>query len=311
MTKRFKSKKKVNIKRRIIIFIILFLGSFLFIFDFLYKKIQSKINNKQLMNYILYNNIDSNYYDLANLNSTEFLIKYSLGVDLSLLKKPQINESLGDYVEDPAPLSNSSKPTVYLYNTHQTESYNKQIMEAYNISPTVMIASYMLRERLNSLGINTIVETAEIKKVLNANNWVYSDSYKASRLLLDKAIKDNPTLEIFIDIHRDSSIYQSTTLIDRDKSYAKCLFVVGLDYQNYERNLKNAEHLNEIIKSYNSNISRGVLKKSGVGVNGIYNQDFHNNTFLIEIGGQYNNIDEVRNTINLLANSIKKYIEEM
>ena len=110
--------------------------------------------------------------------------------------------------------------------------------------------------------------------------------------------------------NRDSSIYQNTTYFDNKNSYAKCLFVVGLDYQGYEKNLSNAEHLNNILIKNNPNISRGILKKSGNGVNGIYNQDFHNNTFLIEVGGQYNNIDEVRNTIVILADSIKEYVEE-
>ena len=311
MKKRFKAKRKPSLKRRFILFIILIIISFFSVFNLLYKNIQNKINDKDIVNYLLFNKYSDNYYDLINLNSTEFLVKYSLGIDITNNKIEPINENLGDYVEDPSPDSNSLKPLIYIYNTHQTEAYNKQVMEAYNISPTVMITSYMLRERLNDLGINTVVETKEIKQILNANNWIYSDSYKASRILLNEAIKENPSLEIFIDIHRDSSIYQSTTYMSDGKSYAKCLFVVGLDYKGYQTNLKNAEHLNEILKNNNPNISRGIMKKSGNGVNGIYNQDFHNNTFLIEVGGQYNNIDEVRNTIDILSLSIKEYVEEL
>ena len=48
-------------------------------------------------------------------------------------------------------------------------------------------------------------------------------------------------------------------------------------------------------------MSRGIYLKEGVGVNGIYNQDFSPNTILIELGGQDNTIEEVTNTINILS----------
>ncbi len=115
---------------------------------------------------------------------------------------------------------------------------------------------------------------------------------------------------MFIDIHRDSSSYDKTTYSDNNKSFAKVLFVVGLDYDGYEGNLNAALKLNEIITNINENISRGVLKKSGNNVNGIYNQDFNNNVFLIEIGGQYNNIEEVNNTIEVLSKAIFLYMKE-
>ena len=217
---------------------------------------------------------------------------------------------MGDYIVDPAP-AKLNEPLVYIYNSHQTESYSKEVLMAYNISPTVMLASYMLREKLNDLGIPTIVETANIKEVLNENNWTYKSSYKASRILLEEAKKNYPSLKYFIDIHRDSSKYEKTTTKIDKKSYARVLFVVGLDYANYEFNFNQANLLNEKIKRINPSLTRGVLKKTGQNVNGVYNQDFSNNTFLIEIGGQYNYIDEVKNTIDVLADTIYEYVKEI
>ena len=88
------------------------------------------------------------------------------------------------------------------------------------------------------------------------------------------------------------------------------LLVVGLDHDNYEPNLELAEKLKKKINSYNENLFRGIMKKSGKGVNGIYNQDFHSNTILIEVGGKYNNIREVNNTLKVLANILVEYIKE-
>ena len=52
------------------------------------------------------------------------------------------------------------------------------------------------------------------------------------------------------------------------------------------------------------------MKKTGMNVNGVYNQDFSPNCILIEVGGVSNNIDEVNQTMNVLAKIISKYIKE-
>ncbi|MBQ9833984.1 MAG: stage II sporulation protein P [Bacilli bacterium] len=312
MKKRFITKRKMKVKVKLSLFIIISLITFFSCFNFLYNKIKQKIDNETIINFLLDTNFDNtiNIKDLANLNSTEFIFKYSLGIDLTRPLEDDTEEIMGDYVEDPAPID-LDEPILYIYNSHQTEGYSKEVLMAYNISPTVMLASYMLREKLNDLGISTIVETANIKDVLNKNNWTYKSSYKASRILLEEAKKNYPSLKYFIDIHRDSSKYEKTTTEIGAKSYAKILFVVGLDYDNYEFNLNKATELNEKIKNINPNLTRGVLKKTGKNVNGIYNQDFSNNTFLIEVGGQYNYIDEVKNTIDILAGVIYEYVNEV
>ena len=43
-----------------------------------------------------------------------------------------------------------------------------------------MISSYILREKLNNLGINTIVETNNMKEFLVKNGYKYNMSYHAS-----------------------------------------------------------------------------------------------------------------------------------
>ena len=57
-------------------------------------------------------------------------------------------------------------------------------------------------------------------------------------------------------------------------------------------------------------LSRGILKKEGINVNGIYNQDFSSNCLLIEVGGIDNTIEEVYNTMDAISNTLSKYIKE-
>ena len=68
--------------------------------------------------------------------------------------------------------------------------------------------------------------------------------------------------------------------------------------------------LNEKIKKIAPTLSRGVLEKKGPGVNGKYNQDFNKNTILIEVGGQYNYIEEVNNTLKIISKVIYEYLED-
>lgn len=88
------------------------------------------------------------------------------------------------------------------------------------------------------------------------------------------------------------------------------MFVVGLDHKNYEPNLNLANELNNIIEEKYPGISRGISKKTGKGVNGIYNQDISSNSMLIEVGGVDNTIEEVNNTMDVLAEIISNYIKE-
>ena len=57
-------------------------------------------------------------------------------------------------------------------------------------------------------------------------------------------------------------------------------------------------------------LSRGIYKKKGAGVNGVYNQDFSPKTILIEVGGQDNTIDEVFNTCEAISTILTEYIKE-
>ena len=206
--------------------------------------------------------------------------------------------------------TNQRSPTVYIYNTHQTESYLYDKVNNYNLDYNVMFASYILKEYLKDYNILSFVESASIKKVLNENNLIYKDSYKASRILLEESIINYPTLKYFIDLHRDSSVYEKTTCVIDNKSYAKILFVLGLENKNYLENEKMINSLNERLIKVNSCLSRGITKKSGVGVDGVYNQDFNSNAILIELGGQYNTITEVNNTLKIFAKVLAEYILE-
>ena len=69
------------------------------------------------------------------------------------------------------------------------------------------------------------------------------------------------------------------------------------------------ENINNLCNKYYPGLSRGIYKKEGAGVNGIYNQDISPNSILIEVGGASNNIDEVLNTTEAISNILYYYIK--
>ena len=294
---------------KLILIVIIIIISFIITFKVLYDKIDLKVDNNTYIDFLVKDTFSNyNLSDIKRLSSTEFLLKYSFGIE-------KVNtgtniDIITPVIKEESTIKNTQKPIVYIFNTHQTEGYNSKFLETFNINNTVYLGSHILAEYLSDLGVSSIVEENSIVDVLNTNGWKYGYSYKASRILLENAYKKNPSLDFFIDLHRDAASYDRTLTEIDGKKYAKILFVVGLEHENYEPNLQLAKNLNERIKKIAPTLSRGVLEKKGPGVNGKYNQDFNKNTILIEVGGQYNYIEEVNNTLKIIAQVIYEYLED-
>ena len=204
----------------------------------------------------------------------------------------------------------NDNPLIYIYSSHQRESYNKEYMEDYNVNPDVFLASHIMQEKLNNMKIKTIVMEDDITAYLNNNNLNYRKSYVASRSYLEPAIKKYPTVKLFIDLHRDSASKEVTTVTIDDKDYAKVMFVIGKEYDTYQDNLAVATKINDKIEAKYPALSRGIMQKEGPLVNGVYNQDLDSRVILIELGGDKNNLNEVLNTIDVLVNILGEYVNE-
>lgn len=319
--------KKISPKKKLK-FIFLLLLVYLTIAYTFYNSFKNNISyNKEFISFLLDNGSPTNISDYKIPKILNKTITYLLKVDLSNPSTILNNSVLGysydeptnldldklkqisSYIEDPYKVD-ITNPLIYLYNSHQLENYNNDSLLAYGITPNVLMASYLLKEKLNSSGLATIVEDTNMTEFLSLNNWDYSSSYKASRIFLLDKQNTHPTIKYYFDIHRDSVNKKLTTVNINNKSYARILFVVGLEHSNYQENLNNANKLNSIIDKKYPGLSRGIYKKEGPGVNGIYNQDISSKVFLIELGGIDNNIEEVLNTINALTDTITTYINQ-
>mgnify|MGYP001851590257 FL=1 len=203
-----------------------------------------------------------------------------------------------------------NKDIVYIYNTFQTDKYKSNYFNSYSVSSYVTQASFMLKEYLSSFNIGSIVEEESVVKVLKEQNIMYSNTYAASRILMEEASKNHPDLEMFFDLQVSDYEREATTVEIDGENYAKILFVVGTDNGTYLENQEFATELNGILESINPALSRGVSLRGGVGYQGVYNQDFSSKVLLIQVGGINNTIDEVNRSMKILAEVIATYKEE-
>ena len=265
-----------------------------------------KNNNKNLLNKIMYiiSKIDISNPITIIENSFSYDSHYASADDYSNVDEL---ERITYYIEDPNPTT-INNPKVYIYNSHQLENYDVKSMQVYNITPNVMMASYLLKEKLNNLSIPTIVEDSNITEFMRLNNWDYNYSYQASRFYIVDTLSKYPNLDLLIDVHRDSTDKKTSTTNIENKSYAKVLFVVGEENPNYKVNLELANKINNIIKEKYPTLSRGIMLKRGANVNGIYNQDVSPKIILLECGAVENTIEEVMNTMDIMAEIISEYL---
>ncbi len=306
MKKLFLSKAKKKNKVKKFLFLLLFAMSIYYTYQYLDQK-EINIDQKELVEILLSPNEEVTF--LEKLTKKLFPTKKEAVKTLiktnyqGLIKKEAI------------PVSKTSKkketnPIIYIYNTHQTEEYAPSSFIEYSVMPTVQMNNYILEEKFEQENFNTIVEEKRIKDVLNQNGWNYAGSYQASRVFLEEAKKTYPTLKYFIDVHRDSLSKDRTTITIDNKNYASILFIVGLENKNYEANLQFTEKINAKLNEKYPNLSKGIYKKEGSGVNGVYNQDFSPFTILVEMGGPENTVDEVLNTSLAFADCFLEVIKE-
>lgn len=325
---RFKPKRRVKkialFKAILLIIITIFI--FKFITNLFARHKDLVINSMFLDRKYSYDkkdkNIFSNIYDYAKENIIN--IPSNMLVNRVVYKEdiPSGSKNKEDVKEESVVVSKdkndnkekvekpSDEPLIYIYSSHQKEEYSKEYMEDYNVNPDVFLASHIMQEKLNNKGIKTIVMEDDITAYLDKNKLDYSKSYQASRNFLLPAIDKYPTVKLFIDLHRDSTPEDVSTVTIDSKKFAKVMFVIGKEYCTYESNLAVANNINDKIVEKYPSLSRGVLQKEGYGVNGVYNQDLKDNIILIELGGDKNNLEEVTNTIDILVEIIGEYVNE-
>lgn len=267
---------------------------FLFILSCLYLKGLCK--NISFMDFILGNKSLSSIQVLSNKKFSDpvsFLSfndkTFSRIKEVSSIKKNVNNGS-------------SKLVKVYIYNTHQTEEYASNV---YGITPSVRTVSDILYSELKSNGISSLVEKRDIIKETKKRGYDYTGTYTVSFDYLTDSKKNNPSLEYFFDLHRDSITGEYARTKINEKDYATMMFLVGASHDDYQKNVNNVN----IMKKYLDDKYPGLVRDTYIQKKCSFFQDYSPKMFLVEIGGPDNTLEEIYNTTKALSLAIKYYME--
>lgn len=284
---------------------LLFVMALFFIINFILKDIKLGSNEK-FINQLFH---QSNSHIVSNVDTDLFsefinaINNIELSEPITILDKVFAYEKDEEISQAFAYIQNNvvDNPRVYIYSTHPNETFLGQKIEGYDLDNTVVLASILLQEKLNAKGIGTIVEERSASEYIKNNKLTYNQSYQATRVFLKDMLKNNE-FDLIIDLHRDAVSKSTTTTVINNQNYAKVMFVANI---NYKENIALANKLNNIINDKYPTLSRGIYNKYVDN----FNQDLNSNVILLELGGNYNKMDEVVLTIDALANSIEELLK--
>jgi stage II sporulation protein P len=222
---------------------------------------------------------------------------------------PAVNEEDTKQVVplDSATLARFKKSQVFLYCTHNAESYIPDSGQARLDGKRGLVnqVAATMESALNEKGlpahfVNTIHDYPE-----------YNTSYTKSRATVSKIVAANKNILALFDIHRDSIPGQTkaSTVKINGKDCAQILIIVGTNerkpHPNWQKNRKFAEDLYQRSQKMYPGLIKGVMNKAGT-----YNQEYHPHALLLELGCDTNTLEEVNRSARLFADVVIDVLKE-
>ena len=205
----------------------------------------------------------------------------------------------------------SEEPAVLILHTHGTESYTKSRDESYTESSAyrtldegynmISVGDY-LTEALEKAGIGVIHDRS-------LHDYPsYNGSYASARKSIAAYLKEHPSIQLVLDLHRDASGDNKNQLktqatVDGAPS-AQLMIVVGtngsgLSHPKWEENLALALKLYTQLERTSPGICRYISLRSQR-----FNQDQSTGALIIEVGGAGNSHAEAITATSVLAEAV-------
>lgn len=193
---------------------------------------------------------------------------------------------------------------VGIYHTHNGESYTGDGgPERKAGNGDVVTVGTALQAALAKNGVQAVQSTTVHDSV------DFMKAYVHSAETVGKMMKDYPSLQLLLDVHRDGlppGVSKSTVNI-KGKEAAKILIVIGKVNPHWQKNAELAKEL----------IALGEQKYPGLFVNEIsyaddarYNQHFSNGGLLLEFGSQLNTLGEAKVSAEAAAEVIGEWLKK-
>ncbi len=251
-------------------------------------------------------------FSSGGIKFENFYVKNTTGQNINigeeLGKKPEIN------------ITNTKEPQVLIFHTHTSESYVKRdegfFYESFyprslNNEKNVTRVGQAITDKLIENGINTIHD------ITYHDNPTYNGSYSRSAQTIKKNLEKYPSIQVVIDIHRDSLGSKETGKIKptfkyQNKKAAQLMVICGCDpdgslgFPNWEKNLRLALRVQKYCETLFPGITR-PLNFSKVK----YNEHLTPGSLLIEVGSDANTLEEAVYTGSMLGESLSKMLNDL
>ena len=203
------------------------------------------------------------------------------------------------------------EPTVLILHTHSTESYTQTAETSYAESS----AFRTLDENHNMLSVGShlakLLEEGGIPVIQDRalhDYPSYNGSYNHARKSIAQHLKENPSIRLILDLHRDASgdnrNQMRTEATVNGKSAAQLMLVLGTDasglkHPDWEKNLA----LGLKLHTQCERICPGIMRYVNLRAQR-FNQDLSPGALLVEVGAAGNTLPEALAAVEVLAESI-------
>lgn len=229
-------------------------------------------------------------------------------------------EQIENRKEDELPLEkpdaialDNENPYILIYHTHGTEAY-------------LPITSGRFHTEQREYNVITIGEI--ISEILTENGHrvkhvdiyhdipSYNQSYARSLSTVKDELKNNESIKVIFDIHRDGiegdlatleKVQEAARISINGKSVATFSMVIGPDNPNKEELLKFANYIKHVSDSMYPGLCKGIIIKPS----GKFNQYVSDYYALLEVGSNLNNIDEAKESAKYIGKVLHEVLERI
>lgn len=210
------------------------------------------------------------------------------------------------------------EPYILVYHTHTTEGYelldkgwysDDYVSRTKDLDKTVVRVGEEIVSRLEKAGFKVIHD----KTIYDAS---YNGAYSRSLKTVEKTLKENPSIVITLDVHRDAIQYSSGTKCKptatiNGKKAAQVMIITGAeegditDYPNWSQNLTFAIALQNKVEENYKGLMRPIFFCQRK-----YNMHVTPCSLLLEMGTDANTLEEAVYSGRLIGDSLAELLEE-
>lgn len=239
--------------------------------------------------------------DMESLQDFETLLKQFYIVDSNTSASSDRLNVKSFLAKDMTVTGDGQEPRILIYHTHSREDFADSVQG--DQSTTIVGVGERLTQILtNTYGYSVLHHTAEYDADRN-------QAYSRALPEIEQILRDNPSIQVVIDLHRDEMPEETRLVMDLDgRPTARFMFFNGLSRtkktgnitylynENLDGNLAFSFQMQKKAMEYYPGLTRKIYLKGYR-----YNMHLKDKYLLVELGAQNNTVEEAMNACDPLA----------